>query len=76
MVSRNTVLKWIQRGAAILPLAIVLYLSRLAEFGILRTMAWLLLISLVIGAVTIDKRKVKEWKEGFRKLQWELKNRR
>ena len=72
MVSRNTVLTWIRRGAPVLILATVVYISMLAGFGVWRTVAWLLIVSLVIEAAVSDQ-KMRKGHENFQKLFQKLK---
>ena len=66
MVSRNAVLTWIQRGAAASLLAIVLYLSILAGFGVWRIVAWLLILSFLMGVAIIDTQRIMKWTEDIR----------
>ena len=73
MVSRDAVLTWIKRGVIALLLAITLYLSISAELSVWLTIGWLLLISLVIGAVILEVREKRKMRKRIEELEEEVR---
>ena len=56
----------IVRGIAVLVLVAVAYLFVLAGFGVWRIVAWLLILSFLMGVAIIDTQRIMKWTEDIR----------